>query len=284
MPGRLGTHDTIESLTTRLEVVLDELEANLNLALEIPRGTVQGFSSKNVFGDSSNLDSGIDTDIHDGANPTDDVDIWLPPTTARTHQIVSSSTSDDGAPVGVGARTIRVTGLTAWTTDEVEEDIIMNGTTDVPTVNTYVIINELEVLTHGATNINVGVITATADTDGTVTAQINAGEGGTHMAIYGIPSTKAFYVTSVFGTIDKSGGSAGSVDMSFLINDDPDVELLRYHIHAILGATTTGSSHFQHMFNPYLREVGPAIIKMQGNASGANFTASAGFDLIIETL
>ena len=283
MPGRLGAHDSIESLTTRLEVVLDELEANMNLALEIPRGTVDGFDSANVFGDSDNVDN-ADTDIHEGANTTDDLKIWVAPTQARVHQIVSTSTSDDGAPVGVGTRTIRVHGLTSWTSDPVTEDIIMNGTTNVATSNSYVMINEMDVLTHGATNINVGVITATADTDSTVTSQINAGEGGTHQTVYGYPSTRAAYITSWFASVTKSGGSAGAVDMKLMINDDPDVELLQFHIHAIEGLATAGTSHFEHDFNPYVRTAGPALIKVQANASGANFTVSAGFDLIIETV
>lgn len=248
--------------------------------LDIARGLVTGVSHTNKFGTTTNADSGVVTDLWDGANATDDVDIWVAPTQARIHQIKSSSVSDDGSPVGVGARTIRVFGLTSWSAAEVSEDITMNGTTNVPTVNAYVIIHRLQVLTNGATSENVGVITATADTDATVTAQINANKGQTEMAIYGIPSTRVGYVTGYYASVIKAA-AALNAEIDLVFNQEPDVVLTNFIVKHDFGLETTGSSYAEQIFRPYLKLAGPGILKLEVNASAANTTVSGGFDLIL---
>lgn len=257
--------------------------STLGSALEIADGVFPSYSVVNKFGRSTNVDSGIDTDIWDRANVTDDDDIWTAPTQARIHNIVSSSGSDDGDPAGIGARTLRVSGLTSWSAKEVSEDIVLDGTTPVATVNAYVIIHRMEVLTKGATGVNVGAITATAVTDGTVTAQINAGEGQTQMAVYGLPSIQVAYMTSYYASFLKTGGP-GNVDVSVLVNPEPDSELLNFVVKHTQAIMSTGSSQFSHSFLPYFRVLGPAIIKIQGNGSANDLDISAGFDLVLKDL
>ena len=87
----------------------------------------------------------------------------------------------------------------------------MDGTTNVPTLNSYVIIHRMKVLTKGATNVNVGVITATADTDGTVTARIDVGRGQSQMAIYGVPSIQTAYVFRFYSNVLKASGTGRSI-------------------------------------------------------------------------
>ncbi len=157
-------------------------------ALNIALGNVIGVTSIDKFGRTTNADTGIITDIWDRANVTHNQPIWVAPTQARIHNIVSSNGGDDGNPAGAGARTIRVFGLTDWDTKEVSEDIVLNGVGAIATQNSYVIIHRMFVLTKGATNVNIGFITATAAVDGTVTAQINPSQGQTQKAILGIPA------------------------------------------------------------------------------------------------
>jgi hypothetical protein len=246
-------------------------------ALEVVRGNVNGVTAVNKFGRSTDVDA-TDTDIWDRANATDSDTIWTAPTTARTHQIVSTSTSDTSA--GAGAKTIEIYGLTSWTTKEVSETITMNGTTNVATTNSYVIIHRMKVLTKGATNTNVGVIKATADTDTTVTAQINAGEGQTQMAVYGIPSIQTAYLPRYYASAIK-GAVAVSVELTLLVNPEPDTELLNFVTKHTNGLATDGSNLIEQNFNPYYKIPGPAIIKMQGNGSTTNIDVSAGFDLYL---
>lgn len=238
-------------------------------------------SAVNKFGRATNADAGVLTDVWDGANADDDVDVWVAPTQARMHQIVSSSDGDDGDPAGGGARTLRIYGLTAWDVDEVFEDVTLNGKANVATVNAYVIIHRMKVLTKGETATNVGTIKATADVDGSVTAQINVGAGQTQMAIYGVPSTKQARVTGYYVSAIKESTPNFVAEVTFLVNPEPGAELLNFLTKHTLGIAAQGSSYVRHQWNPFFDVQGPAIIKVRVNSSTNNTDVSAGFDLIM---
>jgi len=202
--------------------------ANTNYALDVARGLIPGVTSVNKFGAAPSGIQTTATDIWSRANAAATQQIWIPPTVARVHAIVSSSADDDGSPAGLGAQTVKVYGLTSWTAAEVSEDVTLNGTGAVNTVNSYVIIHRMKVTASGATSINVGTITATAATDATITAVILPGEGQTEMAIYGVPSVQSFYMTS--WTCGVSRASPTAVDAAFvlLVNEHPEVNRLNY--------------------------------------------------------
>ena len=246
--------------------------------LEVSRGNIPGIIAVHKFGFTSNADSGVETDVWDRANPTDDQDIWLAPTAARTHQIVSSSTDDDGDPAGIGAQTIRVWGLTGWNAVEVSEDLTMNGTTNVPTANAYVIIHRLRILLWGASGPNVGAITATADTDTTVTAMILAGIGQTRMAVYGFPSIQKLYLSNIAASIDQGSASGVKANIRIMENPIPDVLTTKFIRGRTFGLDDTGTSEFSREFKPYLEFEGPHIMKLEVLADSVNSQISGAFE------
>ena len=251
-----------------------------DLKLEIPAGNVPGMTSVNKFGRSTNVDSGVATDIWDRANAVDNQAIWVAPTTARLHDIESSNNLDDINGIGGGAWQVQVYGLTAWNATEVSETVNLNGTTKVPTSNSYVIVHRMVVIANGGTLINAGTIKATAQTDGTITAQIGQGEGQTLMAIYGVPSTETWYMTRYYAAMNKASPAASTVNIRILVNEYASTQLIPFVTKHILGMQSAGSSMLENCFNSYLKITGPAIIKMQGNGSAANIDVSAGFDII----
>lgn len=250
--------------------------------ISVAQGNIPGSYAVNKFGRNIEIDSGVTADIWDGGYTLASGGtslIWVVPTQARIHDIVSSSASDDGSPAGVGARTLRVYGLKSWDTAEVSEDITLNGTTNVPTVNSYVIIHRMEVLTKGATNVNVGTITATAQTDNTITAKIEIGKGQTLMAIYGIPSTQKLYLSKIHASV--LGKATGSADIALLANPEPNAELLNFVFKHTFGIVASGGNPSVQLFSPPKRIDGPAIIKIQAVAAANDTDISAGFDGIL---
>ena len=105
-----------------------------DFSAEVALGNVSGWDHINKFGEALDADLSVDTDIWDGADGTTSTDVWVAPTTARTHDITSTSANDDGEGTPLtGARTVEVYGLTAWNTAEVSETVTLNGTANVAT-------------------------------------------------------------------------------------------------------------------------------------------------------
>jgi hypothetical protein len=254
----------------------------IDFPLEVARGNISGMVSYNKFGRNIEIDSGVVADIWDGGYTLASGGVslkWVAPTQARTHVIDSDNGGDTSG--GAGARTVRIYGLTSWTTSEVTEDITLNDASPPTTANAYVIIYRMHVLTKGATNVNIGNISATASGDGTVTALIRAGQGQTQMAIIGIPSTQTAYMGRLYTNTNKAVGAAGLLDMSLLVNPEPQTELLNFVTKHTFGLQTVGTSAFTIPY--YVPKViaGPAIIKIQITSGTNDMDVSGGFDLII---
>jgi hypothetical protein len=248
-------------------------------AFLVSAGLVGGASTVNKFGRAPDGTQTTATDIWDRADATPTQQVWTAPTQARTHTIASTDADDtDG---GAGARTVEVFGLTAWNADETSETVTMNTASPPTTVSSYVIIHRMIVRTAGGSATNEGIITAQATTDGTYTAQINAAQGQTQMAIYGVPSTKVAYVAKYYGSVNRAQGAPASINLSLLVAEDANTDVDFFVVKHTLGMQSTGASSIEHAFNPYFKVPGPAIIKMQGIASAADVESSAGFDIIL---
>lgn len=271
-----------DSITLGLmDTMVTPVQKPRDFFLEVSRGRIPGMSAVQKFGRTTNADAAVATDAWDRANATDNQAIWVAPTAARIHQIVSASASDDGDPAGVGAQTIRIWGLTGWDAEEVSEDIILNGTTDVPTVNAYVIIHRMKAMTWGSSGPNVGNITATADTDATVTAMILAGLGQTRMAIYGFPSTQTLYIEQMAASIDSASAAGVKINIRLLENPIPDSVLTGFIRSRTFAVDDNGTSEFTREFDLPLEFPGPHIIKLEVLADKANTDASASFSAVL---
>lgn len=243
-----------------------------DFALDVARGVIPGVSAVNKFGRNPDIDLASDPeDVWDAGG------IWVAPTTARTHQIVSTDTNDDGSPAGTGARTVKIFGLDSTGALQ-EETVTMDGTTNVATANTYTMIHRMFVVTAGSTGNNVGNITATADTDATVTAQITAGQNQTLMAIYRIPLAKTGYLTSWY--VSLGPGSGGTADATVEIQAQPNGEV--FQVKSVVGVSGGANSLAQKIFNPYAKFEALTTLKIQvEEVDASNADVSAGFDLIL---
>ena len=276
-----GTH-SVSILDVNSAAILAALQTIRGESLlAIARGNVSGITHINKFGRNPDIDPAASSTAVNIGRTIWDGGIagavnWLAPTAARIHQIVSTDADDDGAPGGAGARTVRVYGLDANFALQ-QEDVVLNGTSNVATVKTYTMIYRIIVLTAGATGYNEGAITATADSDGTVTAKITAQNNQTLMAVYQIPAATKGYMYHYYASLHKTGGAAKFADVFLLSMRDGGV----WRIRDATDLASDGSTYLERNFDvPKVFEA-KELIQIVANPSADAQDISAGFDLIL---
>lgn len=184
-----------------------------------------------------------------------------------------------GSPTGTGVVFAHIKqGYLKDGTSETEF-ILLNGITNVPTVNTYYRITRVHM--HGANGnkTNVGNITVTADTDTTITAFIEADHGQTLMAFIHIPQGKTGYMTNYYATMYRGTKIANAMAQMQLVSNlwGSDVELVE---HAFALGATGGA--FVKEFKPYKKitqgtDVWMRCVEVTDDSS----EISGGFDIIL---
>lgn len=125
-------------------------------------------------------------------------------TAAETLDIVSSSIADDFA--STGAQLVQISGLDA-NYDLQSEVIVMDGTNAVTSVNSYIDVSRMRVVTAGSGQVNAGNITATGSTTAAVHAKIPIGESITQQSHFTVPNGYTLFTIDFFATTYRSSGS-----------------------------------------------------------------------------
>lgn len=236
--------------------------------LEVAKGNIDGLSFIHKFGRNPDIDAGTDEDVWDMGGTYS----W--PTSALTLTLNSTNANDTVA--GTGARTIRIFGLdSSW--DEQTEDITMNGTTGVNTINTYRRIYRIYVLTAGSNETNIGRLEAA--NGGTVYAAIGGNVGQTLMAIYSIPNAKTGYLQDLYWDIVPAGGAAANLEGEIHVHVRPDGGAWRTI--AQFGVSTKSG------LNTYIWRVPLPLdaktdIRIGLSANDNNIEVNAGFSILLE--
>lgn len=132
--------------------------------------------------------------------PVNTLDVTIP-TTAVILGIASSSADDN--PAGVGAIAIQIVGLN-FAYNPQSEIIVLNGTTEVNSVNEYIAVNTAAVVSSGATGWNVGVIYIGSN------ANDYTGVGGTGVGDVGTPDTDVYRTIGVSDVDGKGIGASNN--------------------------------------------------------------------------
>lgn len=253
-------------------------QLTMDYGLAVAMGLISGKTAVNKFGAAPSGVQTTPTDIWARADSVPTQQIWLAPTASRIHTIQSDSASDTTG--GVGVNTVVVSYLADWNTAEQSETVTGNLNAGIAMSASAVMINRMECIPQATTTtvgLNVGTITATAATDGTITAVISPGDGQTEQAIYGVPSTQNFYMKSWFASIDKSSVAAATCDFQIRVNVNPNVQTVAFTRKHDVSPQSTGTNNIQRTFDPPLKFAGPCIIKVQAIASAADIDGESSF-------
>ncbi len=167
---------------------------------------------------------------------------------------------------------------------EQNEFIIMNGASNVATSIATRITRMFGVLS-GTGLTNAGNITATARTDSTVTAQINAGQGQTLMAVFTIPAGRRGYMfNKPYASINRQGGTGGAMaDVVLRARANANISTSPWRTRHYWGLAVDGTSISDGpQFKPP-KKFGPItdIVLRVDHVTDNDTDISGGFDLVM---
>ena len=260
-----GVVDAIEDATAAIVAA-----SKTDYFVEVARGNVAGQTELHKFGRNPDIDTGGFETIWNGGGSYTGHDA----TAAEIVEIFSSSANDDVA--GTGALTLKVFGLD---TDylEINETVVLTGATPVDTVNMYIRLNRMKVLSAGSGGMNDGTLTARQKTTtANVFAVMPIGYNQTMIAAYTIPANKDGLTMTWFATL--SGKTTSNCNVRIRIREFGEVFSVKEEI-AIIAA---GSSANQRSYKVPKDSLTPkADIFIEADASANNTAVSAGFDILL---
>jgi hypothetical protein len=187
--------------------------------LQVSLGQIPLHTSQNIFGyGSTPATAGTFRTVWENMSTTE----YVFPSSAVSMNLVSASAGDTA--------TITIVGLDA-NYNPITENLVLNGTTNVPTANSYLRINSMFVSTGSTTNPS-GVITLI--NGGVTYAQINTGVfngttssvGATQMAVFTVPLGYTFYGWRYGAYSSFNGNSANYTTYRAITNSSTGVQKL----------------------------------------------------------
>lgn len=240
----------------------------MDIPLDILLGDKPAWKPYNVWGQNTDVDIGaVETVWSEGG-------LYSYPSSAELHDVKSSVVTDNST--GVGARTIRIKGLDE-NYKEIEEDVVMNGTTVVSTANSYLRINTVEVLTAGTKKSNEGNITVDNSVGGATTAAIPAKAGQSQSTVRTIPAGKKGYITRFYSGLISA--STGTFRTRLVTITNGGVRKR----HTTIGGNATGTSMPEHRYDFPLEVAEKTDIELRASVDTNDTNLSGGYDMLVVT-
>lgn len=236
--------------------------------IEVAKGNIPGHELVNVSGENADVDTSSDETIWTAGGS------YVAPTAARVHDLASTSAND--AAAGTGAQSVRVTGLDA-SYNEISETKSLNGITNVPTDNSYLRINSFEVTAVGSGLVSDGTITATAQTDATVTAQIEAGRNMAQQLVYTVPADKIAIALRSIASVGKNAGTVANVE--FYIKSGVFAAIMYRTIP--IATNLSGTSYLDVLFDGTVSYAAQTDIEGRASSSANNAEVAALLTLLV---
>lgn len=251
-------------------------------ALLIAMGAYSGVTHVNKFG--TNHDVGTDYE-----DVWEQGDKWVAMPVATLVECASTSTEDN--PAGDGAGSLVIQGLDP-DGYEIEDIVLLNGTTPVLSNLIFSFINRAFIGSLGSTNTtgyNLGILyvaddsttwggttAGVPDTAAAIQVHIAAEQGQTQQMIYTVPFGKTGYVTG--GYIAADGSKVCSYIFYITTRDTPAEVVGTQRV--AFEATVTGGSFIKD-FNPYADISGGSTVHVEAKVDVGSASVSSGIDMIL---
>jgi len=241
----------------------------------VGRGTANQIAGGNEKGWTSDFKFGHNPDVDTGSDPEtmwETGGVYLVFPDDSTMDIVSSSTDDDAG--GTGAITVRIFGVDSSFARN-QEDVTLNGTTEVTLANKYRVIYRVVVLTAGSGDTNAGALTiaTTTATGARTLCTVGADDGQSHIAVFPVAAGEEAFVYS-WGFSQLTAAVDATLHlMVYRVNAGNDGV---WNVRDTSHSRVTGTTAVQRDFMPTpLMIAGPAIIKIEiffTDTDNGNFT------------
>ncbi len=233
--------------------------------LELSRGTIDKLTLQGTSGINSAVGATLETICTQGG-------IRNVLTSAEQLKIVSSSTDDTNGGSN-HARRVKIAGIDG-SGAEVEENVNLNGTAAVTTVNSYRHINNVFVNKVGTGGtVNAGTISVKNNAADTVLYEIAALEGQQQSASFAVPADTNAYLTTFMMS------ASGAAQVSIWLNKQPDNAPFRQVLTTIVG---DGQGVTYQLPNPFQIPAGGIIEFRAKRLGGSDVAVAADFQLIFE--
>jgi hypothetical protein len=186
---------------------------------------------------------------------------------------------------GTGSSVVHLYGLDG-DGYEVEEFVVMNGTTSVATSTSFLKMHRMHSDGAASDTGNVGTITATAQTDATVSAQINPNNGTTLMCVYCVPRGKEGYLTQWSVSLSRTSGTSDTTaQMELIVHPDGIHNKMGARIQDVVTLGSGGTSSMSRVFEPHLHLTQGTEVYIECTyASASNLLISGNFDIILKDI
>lgn len=242
---------------------------------DVTFGMVPGFTALDKFGQNVDVSASASEDIWDIGG-----DFPGARSTAVQYNVRSASAQDSAASGFTGASSVTVYGLDANYLQQ-QETINLNGTSNVTTTNSYVIIFRMTVDASGSSAGAVGNIQATPAASGaTATAQITQGNNQTLMAVYMVPGNCEMAINSYYFGENIAGAAD---DISVAVQIEPFNSNTRQTRH-LTGGRVTGGIPYYHNFSPAILVPSKAVVYLRATAGSNNTSVFGGFNAVLRNI
>lgn len=218
-----------------------------------------------ILGVNADVDTGSEDVVAAGGT-------YAFPAAAAATKVLSSSADDDTG--GTGAITVKITGLNA-DLRQIEETATLNGTADVILTNSFLRINNVEVLTAGSGGTNAGAITV--QHAATVLATVPIAAGRSQTGVFTAPAGMVSRIKAIRCAITNA--VSGAVAFTVWTRKSGGV----FQARMTVGLHGTAQPNFAGELGVGITLEPGEDVKIRATASADNSAVSAGLGIIVSS-